>query len=268
VTDQFERTKVLITVMTYPHPSTSYQELVCVAGITENGEWVRLYPVDYRYRPAHQQFRKYQWIEADLSPRGQGNDNRRESRTPRLDSIQILGEPLSTKRNWIERRKIIDRLPHRTVNELKDLYEHQRVSLGIVRPTRVLDVEVTPSDAEWKPEWRSLFSQLLLFGPQQKPLRKLPYKFQYVFECEDSEKPLRAMIEDWELGVLFLKESDRLGSDEAAAKSVRDRYLNVLYAPDRDTRLFMGTRFPFNTWLVIGVFWPPTTAGKQTDLFA
>jgi hypothetical protein len=53
-------TKVLITVMTYPLPSQSYQEVVCTAGITEAGEWVRLYPVDYRYQPKERQFHKYQ----------------------------------------------------------------------------------------------------------------------------------------------------------------------------------------------------------------
>ena len=36
--------KVLITVLTYPHPSEKYEELVCTAGINESGEWVRLYP--------------------------------------------------------------------------------------------------------------------------------------------------------------------------------------------------------------------------------
>jgi len=66
----FKKTKVLITVMNYPHPSRSHQELVCTAGISEEGDWVRLYPVDYRYRPNHQQFKKYQWIELGLAPRG------------------------------------------------------------------------------------------------------------------------------------------------------------------------------------------------------
>lgn len=59
--------KVLITVMTYPHPSRGYQELVCTAGVTESGKWIRLYPVDYRYREHHQQFKKYQWIEVVLA---------------------------------------------------------------------------------------------------------------------------------------------------------------------------------------------------------
>ena len=84
-----QTTKVLITVMTYPHPSRGYQELVCTAGITEAGDWIRLYPVDYRYRERDQQFRKYQWIEVALGESGAGNDNRKESRRPDLDSIRF-----------------------------------------------------------------------------------------------------------------------------------------------------------------------------------
>ena len=36
MTDRPETTKVLITVMTYPHPSRGYQELVCTAGVTDS----------------------------------------------------------------------------------------------------------------------------------------------------------------------------------------------------------------------------------------
>lgn len=85
--------KILITVMTYPHPSRGYQELVCTAGVTEALEWVRLYPIDYRYRPKRQRFRKYQWLEVELDARHKSNDNRKESRCPDLESIRILGSP-------------------------------------------------------------------------------------------------------------------------------------------------------------------------------
>lgn len=37
--------KVLITVKTYPIPSDTYDELVCTAGVTELGDFVRLYPL-------------------------------------------------------------------------------------------------------------------------------------------------------------------------------------------------------------------------------
>ncbi|MGD0088532.1 MAG: hypothetical protein ABSE73_01305 [Planctomycetota bacterium] len=259
VVENYTLTKVLITVMTYPHPSSGYNELVCTAGITEKGEWVRLYPVDYRYRPRNQQFHKYQWIEVELGQRGNGNDDRSESHRPKLDTIRILGEPLSTKRGWAERRFIIDALPHASINKLRNLYDQQKVSLGIVRPSRVLDLLVERADAEWKPEWQRLFDETRLFGEPQKPLRKIPYKFSYVFECADTEagNPHMAMCEDWEMGVLFLSEAARLGSDEQAAASVKRKFFDEMCGPHKDTRFFVGTVFPWNSWLVLGLFWPP-----------
>ena len=65
------------------------------------------------------------------------------------------------------------------------------------------------------------------------------------------------MCEDWELGALFLKEWDRHSSAEKAADSVRRKFLTEICGSTRDTRFFMGTHFPWNTWLVLGVFWPP-----------
>lgn len=252
-----ERIKVLIAVMTYPHPSRLHRELVCTAGITEDRTWVRLYPIDYRYRPRGQQFHKYQWIEVDLGPRGSGNDRRRESRRPDLDSIRVLGPPIGTSGAWRERRAIIDPMPHHTLDQLHALYDSDRISLGIVRPSRVLDLEVTPDRRRWKPAQEQALSQMALFGPPPKPLRRIPFKFRYVFECEDSTRAYRAMIEDWELGTLFLHEAERLCSDSEAAESVKTKFLNEICRNDKDTRFFMGTTFPYNEWVVIGTFWPP-----------
>ena len=112
---EYETTRVLITVLTYPHPSRVYEELVCTAGITESGEWVRLYPIDYRYLPIEQQFRKYQWIQVGLAKEGHKGDPRKESRRPKLSSIKILEPVLSTDNGWAKRRKIIDSLPTYTL---------------------------------------------------------------------------------------------------------------------------------------------------------
>jgi hypothetical protein len=254
----YAKTRVLITVMTYPHPSESHQELVCTAGITESGQWVRLYPIDYRYRPHNQRFRKYQWIEIDLAHQGAKNDNRRESRNPDLESILLLGEPLSADDSWRARREIIDRLPHHTVLELRALFESEKASLGIVRPTEILDLKVEEVERDWKPQWQGVLDQFSLFGGQPKSLEKLPYKFSYVFRCADTgDKPHTAMIEDWELGVLYRREVERLGDEQAAVASVRKKFLDDICHSSRDTRFFMGTVFPYNTWVIIGVFWPP-----------
>lgn len=58
--------------------------------------------------------------------------------------IALPAEPLDTKNNWAARREIIDRMPHHTVNELKAKFNADRTSLGIVRPKKVLDLDVRP----------------------------------------------------------------------------------------------------------------------------
>ena len=148
-------------------------------------------------------------------------------------------------------------MPHLTRHQLEAAFNTDQTSLGIVRPSRIIDLEIRDADTEWKPAWQKELSQLRLFGPQPKPLTKLPFSFHYIFACEDSRKPHTAMCEDWELGTLFLKLREQHGSDEIAANLTREKFLNELCGPTKDTRFFMGTFFPYNTWLVLGVFWPP-----------
>ena len=101
-----------------------------------------------------------------------------------------------------------------------------------------------------------MLAQANLFGEELKEIKKLPFAGRYVFECEDSAGSVhRVMNEDWEIGVLYWKELERLGSPNAAAESVRKKCLQMT-AADRDFRFFMGTVFPYNTWIVLGVFWP------------
>ena len=76
------------------------------------------------------------------------------------------------------------------------------------------------------------------------------------------------MNEDWELGVLFLKERKRRGSEEAAIRSVRLKFLDEICRGDKDTRFFMGPRHPYNQWLVVGTFWPPRAQSDPLPLFS
>ena len=112
--------RVLIVVETYPHPSHTYQELVCTAGMLEDGTFIRLYPIDYRYRPAHQKYKKYQWIEVDVT---KSKDFRPESYRPDLDSLRVIGQPLPSDNSWSERKKIVLAKPAKTMCELRAAYD-------------------------------------------------------------------------------------------------------------------------------------------------
>lgn len=58
--------RILITVKTYPTLSTKYGELVCSAGLREDGSWIRIYPVPFRNLEEYQKFEKYRIIEAQV----------------------------------------------------------------------------------------------------------------------------------------------------------------------------------------------------------
>jgi hypothetical protein len=257
--------KVLVVVKTYPNPSATHDETVCTAAVTESGEWLRIYPVPYRYLPADKQYKKWQWIEIGLATRGYQNDPRPESREPDVRSMRLLGEPLSSKNAWQARRSLIDRMRHSTLSQLKQQWELDRTSLGIIRPVEILDLEATRTDDKWAPKHEAMMTQPLLIG-ERKKLQKIPYSFRYVFRCEDEDEPHRLLLEDWELGALFLKERDSKGED-AAVESVRRKFLGELCGADRDTRFFVGTRHPVNQWLVIGVFYPPKRPQETPPLF-
>ena len=74
------------------------------------------------------------------------------------------------------------------------------------------------------------------------------------------------MLEDWELGAMFLRERRSKGENEAL-NSIRQKFLTGPCGADKDICFFVGTRHPFNQWLVIGLFYPPKLPSRPPSLF-
>ncbi|MEW6623420.1 MAG: hypothetical protein AB1420_09885 [Bacillota bacterium] len=113
----WEKKRILVTVKAYPQPSHKYSETVCVAGITDEGEWIRLYPVTFRDLPKEKQFSKYDWIEAQVKKAS--GDYRPESYNINTDTIKIMGS-IGTKDNWKKRKEIIIPKLSRSLEELRN----------------------------------------------------------------------------------------------------------------------------------------------------
>ena len=105
MTDTVITKRVLITVRTYPVPARSGIEVSCTAGITAEGEWIRLFPIPYRFLARDQRFAKYQWI--DVAVRKAANDARHESYRVDPDSIKILDDP-GPLTNWVAKPESTD----------------------------------------------------------------------------------------------------------------------------------------------------------------
>jgi hypothetical protein len=275
MTTPWERMRVLITVKTYPIPSSKYDELVCTAGVQQDGTFVRLYPVNFRDLPYSQQYRKYQWIEAEVH-KHIGRDVRKESYRPNLDTIRLIGEPIPTKGgDWSNRARYALAKKSASMEHLRAQQEADRTSLGIFRPKEVRDLIFAPDDPDWKAGFKAALAQARLFENRTvslEPPRKVPFKFQYAFVCDDSScKGHRMMIEDWELGALYWNCIDRGATQGEACEKVRHKFLDQICGAERDAHFYVGTILAYpKTWVVIGVFWPklPHPVEPEPPLFA
>jgi hypothetical protein len=271
-------TKVLITVTTYPLRSRSYDELVCTGGFLESGQWIRIYPVPFKFLA----FKKYQWVELNLR-KPTKFDFRPESYSPvcpDLSDKKILGE-ISTKYEWEERKAICLKEVFYKMSDLINLSkEPTNKSLATFKPTRILDLIIEDDDIEWKREWLEQLKQIDLFtSPNNEnlvpriPIKKVPYKFKYHF-VDAEGKESKMMIEDWEIGALYwncLKAAD--GDSNIALQKVKEKYFYDL-ALTKDIYLFLGTtaewhrRRSLNPFVIIGVFYPKfKVADPQLRLF-
>lgn len=105
------RRKILLAVTTYPLPSRSYDELVCTAGILENGEWIRIYPVPLSFLTGQRKSGKmmsfkYTWLELNIKKRT--DDFRPESYSPIHYDFKdlVVLDRIDTANNWQKRKDL------------------------------------------------------------------------------------------------------------------------------------------------------------------
>jgi hypothetical protein len=274
------RLRILLTVTTYPLPSRSYDELVCTAGVLEDGSWVRIYPIPLSFLIDLKQSGtvnnvKYTWIELDVNKRT--DDFRPESHSPKYYDFRdiTVHEPrLNTDGNWLKRKEYCLKNVYTNFDELIESSKAPKnTSLATFKPSDIIGFEWEEDEREWKDEWIEIRKQTDLFAQgsidPQKMIPKVPYKFFYRFS-DETGKQRRLMIEDWEVGQLYwncLKDVRKTGIyDEAVAEKhalqkVKERYFND-FVRNKDLYLFVGTtkewhtRRSLNPFVIIGVFYP------------
>ncbi len=258
-----ETKRALIVVRTYPTPAKTGVEVSCTAAITDKGEWLRLFPVPWRYLPQDQQFRKYQWVEVTVT---KSSDSRPESYKIKTDGIKMLSQPLTTQRGWEERKKVILPLRAHCLCCLKKERDTKGYpTLGIFRPKKINKLIIEPTSANWTDAQLSILQQQHLFIQQPKTqLEKVPFSFSYEFQCEDSECNGHKLIcTDWEIGESYRQWKAKYG--HGWEEKFRQKYESEMI-DKLDTHFYVGTvhQYP-QTWIIVGLFYPPKSATTLFD---
>jgi hypothetical protein len=256
--------RILILCKTYPSPSGKHVETSCVAGMEDDGRLIRLFPVPFRLIGDKNQFKKWQWITARIekAPR----DHRPESYKVFVDTIVRDGDQLPTRDGWRARIEHLAKIPiFNDFTVLDAARESRVVTLGLLRSSRVLGLDITPTA---KPDWTDEEKEKLVQQQRQgglfdatdakniATLKKLPFDFHYRYVCTigDETREYRHKIVDWEAGALFWNCRNRYRGDwEAAFRAKLEHEL-----PSADLIFLMGNihRFP-DQWLIVSLIYPP-----------
>ena len=270
-----EKKRVFILVKTYPTISEKYSELVCTAGVLEDGSWIRLYPMPFRLLNDDQKYPKFTWVEVDAERNL--SDFRHESYRPNVETIVVEKKPIKT--NWGERHRIIfkNKQPYTNLQNLIDEAKSaSKTSLAVFKPTRIIDFVIEPDSRDWnskklaslhlQSQQLQLFKTVEEIEEEFQTVQKVPYKFSYKFE-DDSGRQSKMMIEDWEIGMLYFNCLWRANGDESIATAkVKEKYFDSFLK--RDLYFFLGTTKQFhnvapNPFIIIGVYYPPVQSNNQ-----
>jgi len=254
----YQKKQVLVVAKTYPNLSRKYDRTVCTAGIDLQAKsWIRIFPIRFFDLEYAKRFSKWDVIELEVEPT-KDKYLRKESHHAHDSSIQKLRH-IDTKNNWEERKSIIIPMQKKSVEDLKNQYKLDHTSMGVIKPKLIVDFKVTPIDKcrPWEKALIMGIQQTLDGEHYQSPLEKIPYKFSYVFKCDDSDctKNHDLMIEDWEICELYRKTKQDTKDEQYALAQVSEKYKDR-FLTKNELYFVLGTESRWNKWLIISVFYP------------
>ncbi len=269
MTSEWLSREAVVTVKAYPNPSVKYHETVCVAAITREEGWVRLYPMQFRTLPFDKRFKKYQRITLKMQKHPQ--DSRPESYRPDELSIEA-GEVIDSDKGWSRRWEWIQPTVSGSMCEIQRLQAENGKSLGVFKPKQVLDFVIEDASETFSGKQEAELDQMSLFDEQPDRLEKIPMIFKYRYLCnEEGCRGHAQSIIDWELMELYRNVRDSSESVEEIKHKIRQKYFDQMCGAGRDTHFFTGSHSKYpQTFMILGVFWPPVRsagAASQRGLF-
>lgn len=249
--------RLLVLVRSIPEKRKKGDYSVCVAGITEKGEWRRIYPFAFQPFVKKPDFHKKQWI--NISVEQSNNDKRAESR--KLTKLNYV-ENVETE---LKIAKLMREYSENSIRELKN----KKASLGAVKPDLgTLDLEIKINSTKLLDD-QTYFAAWSRQGTRIREKVKMPVELRYIFmcsgDCSCKTKRHKLLIVDWEVNELSRNIMKSTQDREEIESKLRHKLVDFMKG--RELYFVLGTHFKFKTWMVIGLIYPSKETALQTTLF-
>lgn len=260
--------RLLVLAKAAPEASKKYAELICVAGITEKGEWRRIYPIPWEvfWKTSPQNFKKKWWIEYELQSK-EPSDHRPESRKIKFETIKPIREASFKEIEELLKPRI------QTLEGLKAL-GIKKQSLGVIKPKEVLDF--LPSDNQNYEKLVSMGKQRTLYGEQAMKLSPPKFKYRYKFKDTDEGQVHENLCEDWEAVMVYrncekMRLAGRYPNEKTVHEKVKDKMIKDIFK-NGHVYFIVGSHFKFPTYIIIGVIYPRKSdlmlIGKNNNVYS
>ncbi len=251
---------VLVNCKTYPAVSKKYTETVCTGGIDRDGNFVRLYPIPFRFLENEEKYERWNVIRVKVYK--DDKDNRPESwhLIPGI-KITILGRINREKDRWDWMRGGV----YSSTKEMKQ----RGYTNGLV--------QIEPTELYWKPEnkkWSSnqlaVFNQGNLFHEMEEikaMSERVPWQFRLKFKESNTGEEFDQKILAWSYYQGYRRNLEKLQDENEALKAVRDKVHTSILDPTKIVYAIFGTHSRFNHWMVSGIYHLPRKIHDQSQQF-
>ena len=216
-------------------PSTKYGESMCIAGITDSGNFRRIYPIPYKDF-MKTKFQKRDWIQYETRE-DDNSDTRKESVKIKPESIKII-----KKEDFESFNRLVFENSGGTLEYLRRRYGVDKTSLGIVKVKELIDLKIKRG-----------FVKKYKKGMHINPI---DIEVKYRWKCYNPHcKGHVTLLLDSEFIGLYLNLRKKGLSESEIDEKLRDKFFD--WMKTRSIYFMMGSHYIHRThFMIISVFYP------------
>ncbi len=243
--------ELMVNCKTYPAVSKKYVETVCTGGVQATGEFVRLYPVPFRFLDGEEQYGRWDIIRVQVYR--DSKDDRPESwHLQPGTKIEVVKSVSTDKRRWEWMQP--------TVHTSTEAMTEAGITNGCV--------EIEPIEFYWKRDdkiWTASQIQVMSQGNlfiSEDDLKSLadrvPWQFRLKFKEKKPGREDDAKVLAWSLYQGLRRRLQTMDEDTALAATA-DTVKKSIFNPDKTVFAIFGTHSRFGHWMISALYHVPTT---------